>query len=765
MNYKIKQVEPNIGRRERKYVMDCLKRRWITEGKYAELFLEKIREYTEINYAVLAPSGTLALYMALHAIGIKSGDKVLVPDITFNATASILPFLGATPVFCDVDKETMQMDVTQVEDAIDDFDIKAIVPVHLYGQPVDMKPLLEIAERKNIPIMEDAAQGLGVKYFMNGVYHHTGTMGKAGIFAFYADKNIICFPGETRIIVKKSDSKGSGKSCTKRIDELNIGDEVLSYNEKTGEKEYDKISKKQHRNANKLIILKFSNGNELITTENHPIYVVSQGWKEASNLKIGEQVIQLKYHGLLTRKMSLYQTGKSFSQRMGADRAKKWGKEHSEKIKLIHANPNSNYSKMYTDEWKKKIGAGNKGKIITSEQKKKMSKAQQRRWTNITGEDRKKHGRKIKEFWDGNEDARKQKSEIAKELAKNPAYIKKVSEGVRKAMQNPSYWEHYYKGQNMKPNKQEKKLEEIIEGVCPSEFKYNGDFRLKMMIDALIPDFVNVNGKKKLIELFGVHWHKPEEEKTRITRYKKQGFDCLILWDLELKNIAEVKQKIQTFVFNPNVELPKITEIKKIDRSCEVYNITTEKNNNYFAYGILVHNCGEGGVVVTNDEKTYLNLKYLRNQGRLQSGAFQHERLGMNFRVTDMQCAVGYAQMQRMNQIFFKKIIIYAWYEMYMPKEVTMMKVIPNCIHIPLRCPILVDDKKKVMAHLQESGVQVRELEYPLHRQPCWSYLRYEKDAFPNANYLSEHGMNLPIHTKISKKDVRYVCEKIQEAL
>ena len=85
--------------------------------------------------------------------------------------------------------------------------------------------------------------------------------------------------------------------------------------------------------------------------------------------------------------------------------------------------------------------------------------------------------------------------------------------------------------------------------------------------------------------------------------------------------------------------------------------------------------------------------------------------------------------------------------------------------HVPLRCPLMVEHKKQVMDHLEKNGIQIRCLEYPLHRQPCWKHLRYEEDAFPNANKAYETGMNLPMHNKLTERDVKYVCDKIKEVI
>lgn len=357
---RIQQVNPDIGRLERKYVRDTLNRRWITEGIYAGLFLDEIKRVTGAKYSVLAPNGTLAIYMALYALGIKKWDRVVVPDFTFNASASPLHFLNAKPVFCDIDPDTYQIDVGMLEELVESYDVKAIIPVHLFGQSADMRRVMGIADAYHILVMEDAAQGLGVIY----QDRHVGTIGDAGIFAFFADKNIVM---------------------------------------------------------------------------------------------------------------------------------------------------------------------------------------------------------------------------------------------------------------------------------------------------------------------------------------------------------------------------------------------------------------GEGGVVVTDDRDIYMKLCYLRNQGRYISGHFVHNEMGMNFRLTDMQCAVGYAQMKRMRKLFKRKQCIYQWYKKYLPSTVKMMRLTPGSTHIPLRCPILVDDKEIVKIYLERNGIDIRDMSLPLHRNPCWHGLGYRIEDFPNANRVYESGMLLPLHTKLSERDVRYICSRIEE--
>lgn len=185
MSYKIFQIQPFFDNKEIKNLKKAIKTGWVTEGPFSGEFLDQLRTFTGARYAVLANNGTLGLFLALLAIGIREGDEVIVPDFTFNASASSIAFTGARPVFVDINADDLQIDTRQIEKSITK-STKAIMPVHLYGQACDMDPILEIARRHNLRIVEDAAQGYGV--FYKG--KHTGTIGDIGMISFFADKTI-----------------------------------------------------------------------------------------------------------------------------------------------------------------------------------------------------------------------------------------------------------------------------------------------------------------------------------------------------------------------------------------------------------------------------------------------------------------------------------------------------------------------------------------------------------------------------------------------
>jgi len=158
-------------------------------------FEEKFAAYLGARHCVAVNSGTSALHLALLGAGVGPGDEVITAPMTFIATSWAVSYVGATPVFVDVDPVTYTMDVGQVERKITS-KTRAILPVHLYGQPADMNPLLEIGRRHGIPVIEDGAQAHGARYGSQTA----GTLGLCGCFSFYPGKNLGAY-GEAGAVV------------------------------------------------------------------------------------------------------------------------------------------------------------------------------------------------------------------------------------------------------------------------------------------------------------------------------------------------------------------------------------------------------------------------------------------------------------------------------------------------------------------------------------------------------------------------------------
>ena len=163
-------------------------------------FEEDFAAYCGCRYAVGVGSGTDALWLALLAVGVGPGDEVITVPSTFMATAEAITYCGAKPVFVDIDALTYTMDPTLLEDAIT-ARTKAIIPVHLFGQPADMHPILEIARARGLHVIEDAAQAHGAEYKGS----RAGSLGDAGCFSFYPGKNLGAF-GEAGAVVTNDET-------------------------------------------------------------------------------------------------------------------------------------------------------------------------------------------------------------------------------------------------------------------------------------------------------------------------------------------------------------------------------------------------------------------------------------------------------------------------------------------------------------------------------------------------------------------------------
>ena len=162
-------------------------------GKVVATFAENLRKYHDCDHVVTCANGTDALQIALMALGLKAGDEIITPSFTYIATVEVAALLGIKPIFVDVDKDSFCIDPAKIEAAITP-KTKAIVPVHLYGHSADMEPIMKIAQKHNLFVVEDNAQAIGNDYeFSNGTKRKTGTIGHIGCTSFYPSKNLGAF--------------------------------------------------------------------------------------------------------------------------------------------------------------------------------------------------------------------------------------------------------------------------------------------------------------------------------------------------------------------------------------------------------------------------------------------------------------------------------------------------------------------------------------------------------------------------------------------
>jgi perosamine synthetase len=185
MKMEISLASPNIGEEEAKAAYDVVKSGWLNEGKKVECFEKDFAEFIGIKHAIAFFNGTVALHSVLAALKLGPGDEVIVPSFTFISTANSVIFTGAKPVFADIDQKTFNISPDDVNEKISPR-TRAIIPVHYGGLAADMKPLGEIADDKNLLVIEDAAEAHGAIYRDQQV----GTFGNAGMFSFTPTKNI-----------------------------------------------------------------------------------------------------------------------------------------------------------------------------------------------------------------------------------------------------------------------------------------------------------------------------------------------------------------------------------------------------------------------------------------------------------------------------------------------------------------------------------------------------------------------------------------------
>jgi perosamine synthetase len=178
--------KPSIGARERRLVLDALDSGWVSSiGKYIDEFETNFARYCGTEHAIAVSNGTTGLHLAFAALGLGPGDEVIVPDLTFVATANAVAYTGAKPILADIDPDTLCIDPLSVKSLITKR-TKAVIPVHLYGHPADMDALIEIGEAHGIDIIEDAAEAHGAEYRGRRV----GGLSKCGVFSFYGNKVI-----------------------------------------------------------------------------------------------------------------------------------------------------------------------------------------------------------------------------------------------------------------------------------------------------------------------------------------------------------------------------------------------------------------------------------------------------------------------------------------------------------------------------------------------------------------------------------------------
>jgi len=199
---KVPFVLPEITNEDKKAILSTLNQNLLTDGPKLREFENKFAKFTGAKYAIGVSNATAALQLSLKAIGIGKGDEVIVPDLTFVASANAILFTGATPIIADIDKEDYNISIDSIKNSLTN-KTKAIMPVHFTGKSCKMYKIRNIAKKNNIRIIEDCAHAIGSRLGKK----HVGTFGDAGCFSFYPTKNITTLEGGMVITNSKKNSE------------------------------------------------------------------------------------------------------------------------------------------------------------------------------------------------------------------------------------------------------------------------------------------------------------------------------------------------------------------------------------------------------------------------------------------------------------------------------------------------------------------------------------------------------------------------------
>lgn len=225
-------TKPVFDEQEKEYLLKPLETGWLVQGPYVAEFEKKFADYCKVKYAKATTSCTTALHLALEALNISRGDKVVVPSFTYVASANAVEYTGAEVVFCDIDLKTFNIDVESLKELLEndtEKKIKAIMPVNLFGLCADLPGIMKLSNEYNLKVIEDSACGLGA-YIDN---QHSGTFGDFGTFSFHPRKSITTGEGgmlissNENLITKVSSLRDHGASKSDLERHKEIGGSLL----------------------------------------------------------------------------------------------------------------------------------------------------------------------------------------------------------------------------------------------------------------------------------------------------------------------------------------------------------------------------------------------------------------------------------------------------------------------------------------------------------------------------------------------------------
>lgn len=802
---------PDIGAAEKKAVLQVLESPTLSLGSKLSEFEVRLARQAKRKYAVGVNSGTSGLHLIIRALGIGKGDEVITTPFSFIASANCMLYEGAKPVFVDINEETFNIDVSQIEKKITK-KTKAILAVDVFGYPADWKELRILAKKKNLKLIEDSAEAVG------SMYHGEpcGSFGDASIYSFYPNKQMTSVRYQTPVLIKKNGITQLvkiGKLMDFMIDEYwePEGYQCLAF-DKQGRISWQNIDAFiKHDAHSEILKIHLEKGREVEITKSHSVFTVRNSQVRevlGRNLKVGD-------HLIVPRKLPA---------------PEKFTKEIDVLDYTSRRNIKYNSEKIIVEN--NQIGGGG-GKYIG--RKIKIDK----RFCKLLGyfaaeggyegdesggglrftfgfHERKTYVKEVKDIFEGFWP--NFKVSVMPQKKMNKCSISAGGLIHSDLFRNLGCGENVYKKSIphiIWDTTNENKLA-FIEGLLEGDGHYrvvNGSEsrKLKVASENL------ANGLHYLLLTLGI-----QSRLERQKFYSKKGklcyaYSCEILGfdeqttarencipteflsltkgslqsqkgrfrDKKSISVETLKKWVrEKQVYCPSFLLEDIAllQIKRIGKEKFhefVYDFEVKGKENFVGgYGaICLHNTGEGGAVLTDDKRLADLANSMRNQGRKVEGGkwLEHVRLGYNYRLPEIECALGIEQLKRLPEILRKRARAASLYGKKLKDIPGIEPALSGAKGITKSWFVYVallsknytrKQRDKLVSLMAKQGIQCSTYFQTIHLQPFYREMfGFREGSFPIAESVSDRTIALPFFSNITEQQIERVVRGLRASL
>lgn len=779
--------KPWLTSLEKKYINDAVDTSWISStGKYVDKAEELFAAFVGTKYAIVASSGTTALHLCYRALPNSDDGLVLIPNTTFIATAFTASYDNRRIRFVDVDPVTWNIDVDEVERICKQEQVSIVVPVHLYGNPADMVRLLNLQAKYEFKIIEDACESLGAK-IGNKV---TGSMSDVACFSFYGNKTFTCLPEHVPVII----NRGFGPEVLPISKIPDSPDITVPTKSADGRIEWAKVSRKIiHKSRKKCLRISAAAGRIIECSDDHKLFKYQNSEIVpilASELKPGDYLVAPKTIPT----------------------------EYTDPYVLDLANLTNYQIKSVGDQYfyesDKPIRGGNRKKLqryqtldvdlatILGYYTAEGSYSGDRlTWSFAYNEDCITH---LTETWtrrfpgwalsthpDGSKETviagGKLHHAIWNELgALGLAHEKRIPNKIFSSPRHIqlAYLRAYWSGDGCISYKSGKTYIEfktvskwlatdihyllLLLGFT-STFEISEPARLRQFPTGEYQCRESYRIRSGEIDLVNFLAGTNYTPRGNILEHRVPTNQISPAYGLPQKLMSKKSigcNKINNWEKNTHFAFLKITEIKEVPYNGLWYDIQVPGTNSFIAGlgAVLVHNCGEGGAITTNDEAIASKAKLLRGQAQDPNKRYWHVDIGYNYRLTNTHAAILCGQLERAQEILAEKYRVSERYLEHLSnvEEIQFQRVLPGHIHSHWLVTFTLPPGKNnqdFSSYMMSHGVDTRKIFYPVTDMPPYAN---HKTKYSVASYLSRQGVSLPSYPQLTSPEIDKICNLIK---